>query len=77
MSIKLLMPALSPTMTEGTIGHWLKNEVILSNQGMSFAEIETDKATEFEAIDSGVLAKIIVPSNTTGVKSKFCYSTYC
>ena len=63
------MPALSPTMTEGTIGHWLKNEGDTIEPGNVIAEIETDKATmEFEAIDSGVLAKIIVPSNTAGVK---------
>lgn len=69
MPIKLLMPALSPTMTEGTLGRWLKQEGDQIEPGDIIAEIETDKATmEFEAIDSGILAKIIVPSNTQGVK---------
>jgi pyruvate dehydrogenase E2 component (dihydrolipoamide acetyltransferase) len=69
MSIKLLMPALSPTMTEGILGRWLKQEGEQVEPGDVIAEIETDKATmEFEAIDSGILAKILVPGNTEGVK---------
>jgi len=69
MPITLLMPALSPTMTEGTLGRWLKQEGDQVEPGDIIAEIETDKATmEFEAVDSGILAKIIVPSNTVGVK---------
>lgn len=69
MPIQLLMPALSPTMTEGTLGRWLKQEGDQIEPGDIIAEIETDKATmEFEAIDSGILAKILVPGNTEGVK---------
>jgi pyruvate dehydrogenase E2 component (dihydrolipoamide acetyltransferase) len=69
MPIKLLMPALSPTMTEGTLGRWIKNEGDKIEPGDVIAEIETDKATmEFEAVDSGILAKILVPANTKGVK---------
>ncbi len=69
MPIKLLMPALSPTMTEGTLGRWIKKEGDQIEPGDVIAEIETDKATmEFEAVDSGILAKILVPSNSQGVK---------
>jgi pyruvate dehydrogenase E2 component (dihydrolipoamide acetyltransferase) len=69
MPIKLLMPALSPTMTEGTLGRWIKNEGDKIEPGDVIAEIETDKATmEFEAVDSGILAKILVPANSQGVK---------
>jgi pyruvate dehydrogenase E2 component (dihydrolipoamide acetyltransferase) len=69
MTIQLLMPALSPTMTEGTIGRWIKKEGDQVEPGHVIAEIETDKATmEFEAVDAGILAKIIVPENTQGVK---------
>lgn len=63
------MPALSPTMTEGTIGRWIKKEGDQVEPGDVIAEIETDKATmEFEAVDAGIIAKIIVPENTHGVK---------
>ncbi len=63
------MPALSPTMTEGTLGKWIKKEGDIVNPGDVIAEIETDKATmEFEAVDSGVIAKILVPENSHGVK---------
>lgn len=63
------MPALSPTMTEGTLGKWLKKEGDNIEPGDVIAEIETDKATmEFEAVDSGVLAKILISDNTQGVK---------
>lgn len=69
MSIKIVMPALSPTMTEGTLGRWLKKEGDSVGPGEVLAEIETDKATmELEAIDNGILAKIIVADNTAGVK---------
>lgn len=69
MPIQLLMPALSPTMTEGTIGRWIKKEGDQVEPGDVIAEIETDKATmEFEAVDGGILAKIIIPENTHGVK---------
>jgi pyruvate dehydrogenase E2 component (dihydrolipoamide acetyltransferase) len=63
------MPALSPTMTEGTLGKWIKKEGDAVNPGDVIAEIETDKATmEFEAVDSGIIAKILVPENSHGVK---------
>ena len=62
MAIQILMPALSPTMTEGTLARWLKAEGEAVASGDLLAEIETDKATmELEAIDDGVLGKIIVP----------------
>ncbi|ORY04845.1 hypothetical protein K493DRAFT_404574 [Basidiobolus meristosporus CBS 931.73] len=65
---KLLMPALSPTMTEGTITSWKKNEGDKLEAGDIILEIETDKAQmEIEAQDDGVLAKIIVPNGTKGV----------
>jgi len=68
MPINILMPALSPTMTEGTLARWLKNEGDAVKSGDVIAEIETDKATmEFEAIDEGTLAKILVPAGTSGV----------
>ncbi len=69
MPIKLLMPALSPTMTEGTLGRWLKKEGDQIEPGDVIAEIETDKATmEFEAVDSGILAKILVSANSQGIE---------
>jgi pyruvate dehydrogenase E1 component beta subunit len=62
------MPALSPTMTEGTIAKWLKKEGDPVSSGEVLAEIETDKATmEFEAVDDGILGKIIVPAGSEGV----------
>ena len=68
MPIALLMPALSPTMTEGTLAKWLKKEGDTVSSGDVIAEIETDKATmEFEAVDEGVLAKILVEEGATGV----------
>ena len=68
MSIQILMPALSPTMTEGNLVAWLKNEGDSVVPGEVLAEIETDKATmEVEAVDEGVLGKILVPSGTEGV----------
>ncbi len=68
MSIDILMPALSPTMTEGKVANWLKKEGDTVESGEVIAEIETDKATmEIESIDDGVLAKIIVPAGTENV----------
>jgi len=69
MPIELLMPALSPTMTEGNLAKWLKKEGDAVKPGDVIAEIETDKATmEFEAVDEGTLGKILVPEGTEGVK---------
>jgi pyruvate dehydrogenase E2 component (dihydrolipoamide acetyltransferase) len=68
MAINILMPALSPTMTEGTLARWLKNEGDAIKAGDVIAEIETDKATmEVEAVDEGVLEKILVPGGTANV----------
>src|SRR6516165_4544516 len=69
MPIQILMPALSPTMTEGTVAKWLKKEGDKVASGDVIAEIETDKATmEVEAVDEGVLGKIVVPEGTANVK---------
>jgi len=69
MSVDILMPALSPTMEEGTLAKWLKMEGDLIASGDVIAEIETDKATmEVEAVDEGTLAKILVSEGTEGVK---------
>src|SRR5208283_2370042 len=68
MATEVLMPALSPTMTEGKIARWLKTEGEPVRAGDVLAEIETDKATmEVEAIDEGVLAKIVIPEGTEHV----------
>jgi pyruvate dehydrogenase E1 component beta subunit len=68
MATPVLMPALSPTMTEGKIARWLKNEGEPVRSGDVLAEIETDKATmEVEAVDEGVLAKIVIPEGTDHV----------
>ena len=68
MSIPILMPALSPTMEEGTLAKWLKSEGDTVSSGDIIAEIETDKATmEVEAVDEGTLAKILIPEGTEGV----------
>jgi pyruvate dehydrogenase E2 component (dihydrolipoamide acetyltransferase) len=68
MGTQILMPALSPTMTEGTLARWLKKEGDTIKAGDVIAEIETDKATmEVEAVDEGVLEKILVPEGTAGV----------
>ena len=65
MATEVLMPALSPTMTEGKIARWLKREGDAVHSGDVLAEIETDKATmEVEAVDEGVLAKIVIPEGT-------------
>lgn len=69
MGIELKMPALSPTMEEGTLARWLKQEGDSIAPGDIIAEIETDKATmEFEAVDEGTLGKILVAEGTEGVK---------
>src|SRR5262247_3111685 len=69
MPIKILMPALSPTMTEGNLARWLKKEGDAVKSGDVIAEIETDKATmEVEAVDEGKIGKIVVPEGTEGVK---------
>ena len=68
MPIQILMPALSPTMTEGNVASWLKNEGDQVAAGDILCEIETDKATmEVEATDEGTLARIVVPAGTEGV----------
>ncbi|MAQ56487.1 MAG: pyruvate dehydrogenase complex dihydrolipoamide acetyltransferase [Rhodospirillales bacterium] len=65
MPIKILMPTLSPTMTEGNLALWVKNEGDKVSPGDVIAEIETDKATmELETVDEGVLAKILIPEGT-------------
>lgn len=69
MPIDILMPALSPTMEEGTLSKWLKNEGDSVSSGDVIAEIETDKATmEVESIDEGVMGKILVAAGTENVK---------
>jgi pyruvate dehydrogenase E2 component (dihydrolipoamide acetyltransferase) len=69
MSIEIKMPALSPTMEEGTLAKWLVKEGDTVSSGDIMAEIETDKATmEFEAVDEGVIAKILIAEGTDNVK---------
>ncbi|SNS43616.1 pyruvate dehydrogenase E1 component beta subunit [Sphingomonas laterariae] len=69
MAIELKMPALSPTMEEGTLSKWLVKEGDAVKSGDILAEIETDKATmEFEAVDEGTIAKIVIAEGTDGVK---------
>jgi pyruvate dehydrogenase E1 component beta subunit len=69
MPIDILMPALSPTMEEGTLSKWLKQEGDKVTSGDVIAEIETDKATmEVEAVDEGVIGKLLVPAGTENVK---------
>ncbi|MEN0098638.1 MAG: biotin/lipoyl-containing protein, partial [Brucella pseudogrignonensis] len=69
MPIKITMPALSPTMEEGNLSKWLVKEGDKVTSGDVIAEIETDKATmEVEAVDEGVVAKLVVPAGTEGVK---------
>ena len=69
MATEILMPALSPTMEEGTLAKWLVKEGDTIESGMIIAEIETDKATmEFEAVDEGTMGKILVEEGTEGVK---------
>ena len=69
MATQVLMPALSPTMEEGTLARWLVKEGDSVKSGQILAEIETDKATmEFEAVDEGVIGKLLVAEGTVGVK---------
>ena len=69
MAVEILMPALSPTMEEGTLSKWLVKEGDAVKSGQILAEIETDKATmEFEAVDEGVVGKLLVAEGTGGVK---------
>ncbi len=69
MAIEILMPALSPTMEEGTLAKWLVKEGDTVSSGDILAEIETDKATmEFEAVDEGIVGKILIAEGTEGVK---------
>src|SRR6185312_15268112 len=69
MATNILMPALSPTMEEGKLAKWLVKEGDTVKSGDILAEIETDKATmEFEAVDEGIIGKLLVPEGTEGVK---------
>ncbi len=69
MSVNILMPALSPTMEEGTLAKWLVKEGDKIQSGDLIAEIETDKATmEFEAVDEGIIGKILVSEGSEGIK---------
>ncbi|MCV2868544.1 pyruvate dehydrogenase complex dihydrolipoamide acetyltransferase [Defluviimonas sp. WL0002] len=69
MATEILMPALSPTMEEGTLAKWLVKEGDTVTSGDIMAEIETDKATmEFEAVDEGIVGKILIAEGTSGVK---------
>ncbi|MEM7075990.1 MAG: biotin/lipoyl-containing protein, partial [Pseudomonadota bacterium] len=69
MPTEILMPALSPTMEEGTLAKWLVKEGDTVASGDILAEIETDKATmEFEAVDEGTIGRILVPEGTEAVK---------
>ena len=69
MAIEILMPALSPTMEEGTLAKWMVKEGDVVAAGDIIAEIETDKATmEFEAVDEGIIGQIIVAEGSENVK---------
>ncbi|MEH6775215.1 MAG: pyruvate dehydrogenase complex E1 component subunit beta, partial [Cereibacter changlensis] len=69
MATEVLMPALSPTMEEGTLAKWLVKEGDAVKSGQILAEIETDKATmEFEAVDEGIVGKLLIAEGTAGVK---------
>ncbi|MFN9544503.1 MAG: biotin/lipoyl-containing protein, partial [Alphaproteobacteria bacterium] len=69
MTTEILMPALSPTMEEGKLAKWHVKEGDKVSSGDVIAEIETDKATmEVEAVDEGIVAKLLVPEGTEGVK---------
>ena len=69
MATEILMPALSPTMEEGTLAKWLVKEGDTVSSGDIIAEIETDKATmEFEAVDEGTIGKLLIAEGTEGVK---------
>jgi pyruvate/2-oxoglutarate dehydrogenase complex dihydrolipoamide acyltransferase (E2) component len=74
MTIKILMPALSPTMEEGTLAKWIVKEGDNVQSGDIMAEIETDKATmEFEAVDEGIIGKILIPEGTENVSVNTTY----
>ena len=76
MATEILMPALSPTMEEGTLAKWLVKEGDTVQSGDILAEIETDKATmEFEAVDEGVIGQILVAEGTEGVKVNTAIAT--
>ncbi|MER2509695.1 MAG: pyruvate dehydrogenase complex E1 component subunit beta [Amaricoccus sp.] len=69
MATQILMPALSPTMEEGTLTRWLVKEGDAVSSGQIIAEIETDKATmEFEAVDEGTVGRLLIPEGTEGIK---------
>ncbi len=69
MAVQVFMPALSPTMEEGTLAKWLVKEGDLVKSGQIIAEIETDKATmEFESADEGIVGRILVAEGSAGVK---------
>lgn len=69
MAVEILMPALSPTMEEGTLAKWLVKEGDAVKSGQIIAEIETDKATmEFEAVDEGIVGRLLIAEGTAGVK---------
>ena len=76
MAIQILMPALSPTMEEGTLAKWLVKEGDVVKSGQIMAEIETDKATmEFEAVDEGIIGKLLVAEGTAGIKVNTAIAT--
>ena len=76
MSIEILMPALSPTMEEGTLAKWLVKPGDKVKSGQIMAEIETDKATmEFEAVDEGIIGQLLVAEGTAGVKVNAAIAT--
>ncbi len=76
MAIEILMPALSPTMEEGTLAKWLVKEGDVVKSGQILAEIETDKATmEFEAVDEGTIGRILIAEGTAGVKVNTAIAT--
>ena len=76
MAIEVLMPALSPTMEDGTLAKWFVKEGDKVEPGDLLAEIETDKATmEFEAVEEGIIKKLLVPEGTEGVKVNSAIAT--
>ena len=76
MAIEILMPALSPTMEEGTLAKWLVKAGDTVKSGDILAEIETDKATmEFEAVDEGVIGALLIAAGTEGVKVNTAIAT--
>ena len=76
MAIEILMPALSPTMEEGTLAKWFVKEGDKVEPGDLLAEIETDKATmEFEAVEEGIIEKLLVTEGTEGVEVNSAIAT--